>query len=307
MNVILDNFKTYAENPIIQRLLVISIMVLLVMLLTSFIKKLVSKRISNTDHRYRTRKAINLMRYFLVVLIVVLAFGERLGNIGVALGVAGAGITFALQEVIVSFAGWLSIIVSGVPSVGQRVKIGDAKGDIIDIGVLRTTIMEIGDWVNGDLYNGRIITLANSYVFKERIRNYSAEYPFLWDEIEIPIRTESDHVLARKVFTDVVNEVCKEYAEKSETTWKQLAFKFRVEQAQVLPFVTLKFDQNWITFTLRYIVDYKTRRTTQDRIYTALLDEISKHDNITIATTTSEVTSIVHSDDAHDEQGGKEE
>lgn len=293
METIKSALAALVENGILVRLAMIALGIALVLLLTSFMKKAVNRRVTNTDHRYRVRKAVNIIGYLLVVLILLLVYGDRLGNIGVALGVAGAGITFALQEVIVSFAGWLSMVLSGSPSVGQRVKIGEAKGDIIDIGVMRTTIMEIGDWVKGDQYNGRIITLANSYVFKERIHNYSAEYPFLWDEIEVPIRTESDHELARKVFTEVVNEICKDYAVRSEAEWKNLAYKFRVEQARVLPTVTLRFDQNWITFTLRYIVDYKSRRSTKDRIFTALLNEIAKHDSIAIATTTSEVTSIV--------------
>lgn len=302
METALESARTWFATASVERAVFVLFGILAVGLLVSFLKKGINSRVEDTNSRYRVRKAVNFIGYVLVVLVLLLVYGDKLGNVGVALGVAGAGIAFALQEVIVSFAGWLSIAITGNPSVGQRVKIGEVKGDIIDVGIMSTTVMEMGDWVDGDLYNGRIITMANSYVFKENIRNYSAEYPFLWDEIKVPIRTESDHVLARKVFTDVVNEVCKEYAEKSATTWKQLAFKFRVEQAQVLPFVTLKFDQNWITFTLRYIVDYKTRRTTQDRIYTALLDEISKHDNITIATTTSEVTSIVHpGDNAHTE------
>jgi small-conductance mechanosensitive channel len=301
MNSILDSSKSWFENSSLDRLIYISVGILIVFMVTWLLKRTVNSKIANADHRYRVRKAVNLVGYLLVVLFVLLVYGNRLGTLGVALGVAGAGVTFALQEVIVSFAGWLSIILSGTPSVGQRVKIGEAKGDIIDIGVMRTTIMEMGDWVKGDNYNGRIITIANSYVFKERIHNYSAEYPFLWDEVEVPIRTESNHELARKVFTDVVNEICKDYAVASEAEWKKLALKFRVEQANVLPTVSLRFDQNWITFTLRYIVDFKSRRSTKDKIYTALLNEIAKYDDISIATTTSEVTSIVKPTDEEEE------
>lgn len=293
MESILVSLQSWLANAAVERIGFILLGVIAVIVLTSFVKKAVNSKIENTDHRYRVRKAVNFIAYFLIALILLLVYGDKLGNIGVALGVAGAGVTFALQEVIVSFAGWLNIILSGTPSVGQRVKIGDAKGDIVDIGVMRTTIMEMGEWVSGDLYNGRIITLANSYVFKERIHNYSAEYPFLWDELQVPIRIESDHELARKVFSKVVNDICEDYAIKSEKGWKNMANKFRVEQANVRPTVRLKFDESWITFTLRYIVDYKSRGTTKDKIYTALLNEIAKHDSITIATTTSEVTSIV--------------
>lgn len=293
METVKETLLSWVQNTVVERIAVIVIGVVVVLLLTSFLKRIVNSKITNTDHRYRVRKAVNFIGYFLIALMLLVIYGSKLGNLGVALGLAGAGITFALQEVIVSFAGWLSIILSGSPSVGQRVKIGDAKGDIIDIGVMRTTIMEMGDWVSSDNYNGRIITLANSYVFKEKIHNYSAEYPFLWDEVKVPIRTECDHELAREVFSKVVNDICEDYTIKSEQGWKNMANKYRVEQAAVRPTVRLSFDENWITFTLRYIVDYKSRGLTKDKIYTSLLNEIAKHDSIRIATAASEVTSII--------------
>jgi small-conductance mechanosensitive channel len=108
-------------------------------------------------------------------------YGGRLGGLTVTLGVAGAGIAFALQEVIASFAGWFAIALSGFFRTGDRVQLGGIRGDVIDIGVLRTTLMELGEWVSGDLYSGRVVRIANSFVFKEPVFNYSADFPFLWD------------------------------------------------------------------------------------------------------------------------------
>ena len=286
------------QEPIVERLLAILIGILVILLITFFIKRALKRTIKSNDNKYRARKAVNLFGYLLTVSVVLFVYSDKLGNIGVALGVAGAGIAFALQEVIISIAGWLSIVIGGSVGVGQRIKVGDMKGDIIDIGVMNTTVMEIGDWVDGDLYNGRIVTIANSYIFKEKVYNYSAEYPFLWDEIIIPLRMESDYQLARKVFTNVLNEVCGEYATNSEKQWVKLANKFRVEEAQVQPMVTIQFDENWISFTLRYIVDYKKRRRTKDIIYSRLLEEISKYDGIImIATSTLEITNIINKND----------
>lgn len=285
------------HEPIVERLLAIAIGILVILIISYFIKRALRRTIKSTDGKYRARKAVNIFAYLLIVSVVLFVYNDKLGNVGVALGVAGAGIAFALQEVIISIAGWLSIVIGGTVGVGDRIKVGDVKGDIIDIGVMNTTIMEIGDWVDGDLYNGRIVTLANSFVFKEKVHNYSAEYPFLWDEINVPLRTESDYNLARKIFTDVLNEVCGKYATSSEKQWTSLTEKYRVEEAQVQPMITLKFDQNWITFTLRYIVDFKKRRSTKDIIYGRLLEEISKHDDIMIATSTLEITSVVSKSD----------
>lgn len=283
--------ETLWSNPMVQKLLIVAIGIVLLLFLNGLVKKALNRSIKDTDRKYKARKAVNMIAYLLMVTVVLMVYSDQLGNIGVALGVAGAGIAFALQEVIVSIAGWLTILISGQVSVGQRVKIGSVHGDIIDIGVLNTTIMEIGGWIDGDLYNGRIVTLSNSFVYKEQVHNYSAEYPFLWDEIQVPIRTESDFVFARELFVKIVEEVCGEYAEQSQNQWKSLTNKYRVEKARVEPMVTLKFDENWITFTLRYIVDFQKRRTTKDLIFTRLLEEFKKHpEKIQIAASTLEIS-----------------
>jgi small-conductance mechanosensitive channel len=76
---------------------------------------------------------------------------------------------------------------------GNRVQLGGIKGDVMDIGVLRTTIMETGQWVDGYLYNGRLVLVANSFVLKEAVFNYSSDFPFLWDEIQISIQYGSNY------------------------------------------------------------------------------------------------------------------
>jgi small-conductance mechanosensitive channel len=297
-NAILDRWF-HEQN--IERLLIISIGVFLTLLFSYYLKKVISRRVVDADNKYRSRKAVNIVSYVLIVSVVLFVYSDKLGNVGIALGLAGAGIAFALQEVITSIAGWISIMTSNSIKIGQRIKVGQIIGDIIDIGVFKTTIMELGDWVEGDLYNGRITQLANSFVFKEPLQNYSADYPFLWDEITIPIRTGSDFNRARKVFEEVANEVCGDYSEKSKEVWAKMTNKYRVEVADVQPLVTLTFDENWITFTIRYVVDYKKRRSTKDKLYTRLLEEIRIFDTIImIATSSLEVSNVTLPSDPSD-------
>lgn len=293
MEKIKEIIASFLNQQNVERLLIILVGILFVLVLSSFLKKIITRKVNDSANKYRSRKAVNVLSYLMIIIVVLFVYSDKLGNIGIALGLAGAGIAFALQEVITSIAGWINIVTTNSIRIGQRVKIGDITGDIIDIGVLKTTIMEVGDWVDGDLYNGRITDLSNSFVFKEPLQNYSADYPFLWDEISIPIRTESDFHLARKIFLGVVDEVCGVYAEKSELVWTKMTDKYKVEDADVKPLVTLKFDENWITFTIRYVVDYKKRRSTKDHLFTRMLEEIKKYDNIImIATTSMEVTNV---------------
>ena len=192
------------------------------------------------------------------------------------MGVAGAGIAFALQEVIASFAGWFAITFAGFYKPGDRVQLGGIKGDVIDVSFLRTTLMEVGEWVKADLYSGRVVRVANSFVFKEPVFNYSGEFPFLWDEITIPVKYGSDHHLARQILENTAREIIGEYTKNSEIAWREFSKQFLLENASVEPSVTLILNDNWMEFTLRYIVNFKVRRSTKDKLFTKILDEVEK-------------------------------
>ncbi len=216
-----------------------------------------------------------------------------MGGLTVAFGVAGAGIAFALQEVIASIAGWVAISFGSFYKPGDRVQLGGIKGDVIDIAVLRTILMEIGQWVNGDLYNRRIVRVANSFVFKEPVFNYSADFPFLWDEITLPVRYGSDWQHARKMLENVSNEVCGEFALSSHAAWESAVQKYLLEPARIEPMITLVANDNWLEFTARYIVDYRKRRIVKDRLFTRILEEIDKsEDRIRLASATFEVVGV---------------
>lgn len=144
----------------------------------------------------------------------------------------------------------------------------------MDIGVLRTTIMETGQWVDGDLYNGRIVFIANSFVYKEPVFNYSRDFPFLWDEIKIPIKYGSNYELAKQIFEQVGKEVAGDLSQRSLEKWKTLQNKYRLEDAQTDAMVSLIANDNWVEYTLRYIVNYKRRRATKTELFTQILKRV---------------------------------
>lgn len=255
--------------------LLTSLLVLFVILMgAQFIRRAAARLIADTDLRYRVRKVVSYLATVLIILVLVASFSKRLAGFGVAFGVAGAGIAFALQEVIASAAGWVAVLFGGFYSPGDRVQLGGIKGDVIDIGVLRTTLMECGQWVDGDLYNGRIVRVANSFVFKEPVVNYTADFPYLWDEIKIPVKYGSDRKLACEIFARVVNDVSRATVESGRRTWAELVRKYRVEDAQIEPMVHMIANDNWLEYTVRYVVDFRRRRATKDLLFNRILDEV---------------------------------
>ncbi|MGO4819152.1 mechanosensitive ion channel family protein [Flavobacterium sp. W22_SRS_FP1] len=269
-----EEIQKYLYNPTVGRLVTFIIGVAIIWVLIKLIKKNLFSKIKDNDSRYKATKISSFVGYLATIIILIVVFSEKLGGLTVALGVAGAGIAFALQEVIASFAGWLAIMFGGFYNSGDRVQLGGIKGDVMDIGVLRTTIMETGQWVDGDLYNGRIVLIANSYVFKEPVFNYSGEFPFLWDEIKIPIQYGSNYEMAQKIILSAGLEIAGDLTVNSKEKWKSLQKKYRLEDAQTEPMISMVANDNWAEYTLRYVVDYKKRRNTKTILFSKILTEI---------------------------------
>ncbi len=207
-------------EPLLRKFVIVLFGMVLIATITHFIKKSLNKYVKEKSSWYKTRKAVNILGYFLVVIFILITYSDRLGGITVVIGVASAGLALALQEVIISIAGWGAIIIGDIYKTGDRVLLGGIKGDVIDLGILRTTIMEIGQWVDGDLYNGRIVRIANSFVFKEPVYNYSAYFPFLWDEIKIPIKYGSNYTTAKNIIQDIAEEVVGNYSKEAQVYWR---------------------------------------------------------------------------------------
>lgn len=269
---------SWIYDPTFGKFLTAGTILVLILLVSRLTKGSITRYVKANDTRYRLRKFATITSYILIILMVSIVFSERLGGLTVALGVAGAGVAFALQEVIASFAGWFAVSFAGFYKPGDRVQLGGIKGDVIDVSFLRTTVMEIGEWVKGDQYTGRVVRIANSFVFKEPVFNYSGDFPFLWDEIKVPVKYGGDHHLARKILLDVATEVVGEYSTGAAVAWQDFSKQYLLEEAITDPIVSLVLNDNWMEFTVRFVVNYKRRRGTKDALFTRVLDEFAKTD-----------------------------
>ena len=182
-------------------------------------------------------------------------------------------VTFVLREVVLDFFGWLGILFGRFYFFGDRIKLGNIVGDVIDIGFFRTTLLECGDWVDGDLYNGRIVRIANSLVFKEPVYNYNSNFKFLWDEIKLSLTHESDYEKVQTIIKNTVKEIpiIEQNCKSAIKEWNKITNKYFVESAETSPLVSFSLDRNAIEFTIRYVVDYKKRRTTKNTVLNKIL------------------------------------
>jgi len=266
--------------PLAVKLLAAILGIVLIQISFRLLEKTLPRYFSPGDARYRVRKFVVLLGYVIAILFMAVLFGDRLGRLSFALGLAGAGVAVALQEVILGIAGWFAIAVGKLYAVGDRVQIGDAKGDVIDISPLRTTLMEIGNGVSGDLYNGRIARIPNGAVIKGLTFNYSQGFRFIWDEIKLRFTLDSDHGFAREMLLRIARDSVGDYMEKTERSWEHVAEDFRVANLRREPAVTLVVvDGAYLEFTVCYVVDYMKRTVMKDQLFSRILEEVSRNES----------------------------
>src|ERR1700722_6435085 len=233
------------------------------------------RRFGRADARYKVRKFVVFSGSFSILLFLAILFEDRLGRLSFAFGVAGAGVAVALQDVVASIGGAFSIGCSKLYAMGDRVQIGDTRGDVIDIGLLRTTLLETGNWVSRDLYNGRIVRIPNSTVLKGSVFNYSQGFQFIWDEIKVLFTTTSDCQLAREMLLRVAKEAIGEYLVEAQTSWKAMSDYYGSVNPPLEPTVALVVNAGSFEFSVSYVVDYTKRAAVQDQLFTKIVEEIA--------------------------------
>ncbi|MGB8540930.1 MAG: mechanosensitive ion channel family protein, partial [Candidatus Acidiferrales bacterium] len=242
----------------------------------SILERTLPRHFGRADARYKVRKFVAFFGYVCIILFLAILFEDRLGRLSFAIGVVGAGVAVALQDVVASIAGAFSIGFSRLYTVGDRIQIGDTRGDVIDIGLLRTTLMETGNWVSKDLYNGRVVRVPNSAVLKGNVFNYSQGFQFLWDEIKVVLTTTSDCHYAREMLLRVARESIGEYLVEAQISWKVVSDNFKIVNPPLEPIVTLVVNNGSLEFGLSYVVDYTKRTAKQDELFSKIVEEVSK-------------------------------
>ena len=284
----MDTWNTIWSNDLYRKL-ILSVLILLAqaVIRRSLLVNLINRIPDDSPHLYTVRKITTYVITITTTFLLIGIWIQRLGDLSVALGILAAGLAFALQEVIGSIAGWITII-SGKPfTIGDRIETGGIRGDVVDISVLRTTLMEIGNWLSGDHNTGRIVTVSNAFLFKEPLYNYSVHLNFVWDEVRVPVTYESNWKKAIEIMANAVREhqVYKELLPKAEKQRREVRRKLAVKVTSLEPRTYVKLTDNWVELGLVYPVDTDIRRSFRSEISQQLLTEFET-EGIVIASQT---------------------
>jgi small-conductance mechanosensitive channel len=242
------------------------------------------------------RQSVNLFTAALFVVALPSIWFDDPTRLATGIGLVSAGLAFALQKVVTSLAGYFVIIRSRVFTVGERITMGGVRGDVISLGFLKTTLMEMGDptagvttaWVRGRQYTGRIVTVTNDKIFEEPIFNSTRDFPFLWEEIQIPVTYTADRKRAEVILIAAAERATVEIQKEAEGYRGRMSDEYHIDLGTLEPRVYYRLTDNWLELSLRFVAYDRFTRELKDRISRDILSGLDEA-GIGIASTTLDI------------------
>ncbi len=278
--------------PVIGTIATVSAAVLVYVLAAFYAKRTAQ----DEKERYRRRNFYTTIVVISAAIIIAALWAKNLKEKGTFLGLLGAGLAVALREPLLSIAGRLAVFSGHMYTAGDRIELQGMTGDVIDIGFFYTRMLEIGSWIHGDQYSGRILLIPNSMIFGTPISNYTQHLSCIWDEIKLPITYGSDMDAATRILTEVGAAYTQQFLKTAQKELEAMKRQFLVPQVEFQPTVFVRVTSNWLELTMRYVVEAKKRRMASSYLYTEVFKRVQKNKQIQIAWETMDLT--VHQDKA---------
>jgi len=291
-----------AENG--KKLLVSLVFVAAVILLNRLVKLAVNASAGEKMGRFQfwTRQGIRLLTSALLVIGIVSVWFNNPSQLASAAAFVTAGLAIASQRIITALAGYFIILRGKNFNVGDRIAMGGVRGDVVALGFMQTTIMEMGQppgeqadapslWISARQYTGRIVTVTNDKIFDTPVYNYTSEFPYIWEEMRIPIPYGADRGRAEQILLEATRRRTRGMKEYGEEALKELERRYMIQRADFEPRVFFRLTDNWCEMAVRFLVDAHQVRDVKDKMARDIMDGLDGA-GIQIASGTYEVVGM---------------
>ena len=286
-----------------QKLLLTAILLLTVYLVQKALRAVLWLAIyprASDQVRFWVRQAIAAFSTLVVVLGGMSIWFEQPSRLAAALGIITVAIGFALQQVILAFAGYFVILRGRTYRIGERIAIGELRGDVIAVGFIHTTLMEMGEpgdvtapggWVKSRQYTGRVVSVSNARVFDQSVHNFTRDFPFVWDEISVPIKYSADRARAESVLLEAAQRHTVKLTEIGAEALQTMQRRYFVRNVDLEPRVYYRLTDNWLELTVRFLARDREIRELKDRVSRDILASFEES-GIEVASATYDITGL---------------
>ena len=266
--------------PIVSKLVLAVGVIVVCLMVLRLIDVYFIGRVQNAVYQYNLRRVSRLLVWVVIGFFVLTILFQNWYTAVVSFGLISLILGFALQTPITSFIGWINILVREPYRVGDRIKIGNATGDVIDVNYLDTTLWEFGgDFLSTEHPSGRIIKFPNSTVLSSPVYNYTWPlFPYVWNEIRFYVAYNADLEFVAATMKEVAEQEVGEEMMKQVAVFREILANTPVNQLEVQERPAVLFrtsDNTWLEAIVRYLVSPKEAGRVKSRLIKELLDRLN--------------------------------
>jgi small-conductance mechanosensitive channel len=215
-----------------------------------------------------TRVSVQILAVLLILLVI---FGPPT-QLGTILGLAGAGLTVALKDFIVGFLGWFVLMGKNGIRLGDWVEINGVTGEVVELGMFHTVLLETGNWTDSGHPTGRRVTFTNSFAIEGHYFNFSTSGQWLWDELQVVLPSGQDPYPVIDAIQKKVSEATSEGARQAEQEWKSAAQSRDMSTLSAAPAINVKPVIGGVEIAVRYITRANERYQLRAKLYQTAVD-----------------------------------
>lgn len=204
----------------------------------------------------------------LLILFIILGMPTQTTTV---LGLAGAGLTVAMKDFIVAFFGWFILMGRNGIRVGDWVEINGVSGEVVEVGLLKTVVLETGNWTDSSHPTGRRVSFVNSFAIEGHFFNFTSSGQWMWDELQVLIPSNQDPYAVIDGIQKLVEQETAANAAKAEAEWRETATRYRAKSLSAVPGLSVLPTGGGIEVRVRYITRAYERHETRKRIYEAVV------------------------------------
>lgn len=282
-----------SQSPITTRQIAATLAVVFLLWLVRFILlRIVHRKVKDPAIQYKWRKNLTYVAVFIGFLVVGNIWFEGIQSVATFLGLLSAGLAIALKDPVTDFAGWLFVLWRKPFHLGDRIQVGEIKGDVIDIRIFKFTLLEIGNWVHADQSTGRVIHVPNHKIFTESLANYTSDFEFIWNEIEVLITFESNWGKAKKILQEISERHLADFVDQAKHQVSKAQKSYLIHYTYLTPIVYTDVRDSGVCLTIRHLTNPRSRRSVSQSIWEDILRAFQEDDELELAYPTMRITGV---------------
>lgn len=246
-------------------------------------RRWIDREVQDVNRRHSLRKTTTYAGAAVIVAAALTLFVGQLGQVATVIGLVGAGLAIALQDLGKSAAGWVYLSTKPGFGPGARIEVSGVEGEVIDVGVLKTTVLEVGNVVHGRQSSGRLATVPNSRFLNETLYVTPTFALYTWQELQFLLTYESDWERAVEVLEEIARKEDEGIERTVERAFREMERRYAFKYGPRTAIVYVNAADSGVLLTLRHLTHIRERRGARDRITRAMLESVEREPSLEFA------------------------